>query len=596
MMLTAKKIAEVASFQALFNCYLKECKQDSWYRVDAWMEKNELCCSPSCQWVIEINLPIEHVVIAVEVTYKTIVGRHAFGDIWLKNNDENWYTISEKEAAITLLDSFFEQKTMSLKKQELLIRLLESMSLMEYFLAENMTKNAPPARCFIDAEQSLVFGHWQHPTPKSRQGMLDFHHQYYAPELKGEFALHYFNVARSLICQRSALSISAEEIIASSLETADLQISDEFIVLPMHPLQAQKLLHDPAILDLMTQGLIIDSGQHGCKFTATSSVRSLYSVHLSWMYKFSIPVKITNSLRVNKRHELDAGVVMAGLYRKTGFSSDYPSFNVVTDPAYVTVLLPEQEESGFETIIRENPFQAGQDQDVLTIAALTQDPLPNQASLLASIIVGLATKEHCSESHVAMRWFARYWDCAIDPMIRLYDEHGIALEAHQQNSVIQLESGYPSNYYFRDNQGFYLSKSYRSYLEGMEPESSRVNDLYFDDEMICERFTYYLMINHLFSIIGRLGADHIIDEALLLNFVKQRLTALHKSLLGGGKLFVEQLLTNKQWAMKANLLTRVHDVDELMVENEQAIYCYIDNPFITADTTNQKKEVSGAID
>ncbi|WP_078754542.1 IucA/IucC family C-terminal-domain containing protein [Enterovibrio nigricans] len=201
--------------------------------------------------------------------------------------------------------------------------------------------------------------------------------------------------------------------------------------------------------------------------------------------------------------------------------------------------------------------------------------------MLDDIISDIAASDNSSKTRIAIKWFAKYWECAIEPMIRLYDEHGIALEAHQQNSVMRLIGGYPSIYYFRDNQGFYLSKAYQSYLAAMEPESVTVDSLYFDDEIICDRFAYYLMINHLFSIIGRMGADGLVDEGILLSFVQQRLAAMQYSLSGAGKMFVDRLLTRATIPAKANLMTRVHDVDELVAENEQAIYCELPNPLMS---------------
>ena len=43
---------------------------------------------------------------------------------------------------------------------------------------------------------------------------------------------------------------------------------------------------------------------------------------------------------------------------------------------------------------------------------------------------------------------------SLKPMVWMYLQYGVALEAHQQNSVVQLKDGYPVKYYFRDNQGF----------------------------------------------------------------------------------------------------------------------------------------------
>ncbi|WP_211254267.1 IucA/IucC family protein [Enterovibrio calviensis] len=583
----AKVIAEIASFQAFFNCYLKEIDEGHWYTAKQWKDAGNTILLEDGTWVVETPLSTHSSKLAITVSYRTLVGCHQFSRAYLFHSSyRNWQEVPFSSALRLLIETIFSSNVFSTfsvqretNKHELLSRVAESCSLMEAYIAQRLGDPRLTSTDFIDAEQSLLFGHWQHPTPKSRQGMLDYHHAYYAPETKGRFSLHYFSVSRRLICQRSALNISAEEIIASSLPISST-INDDHLVMPMHPLQAQWLIHQPSVRQLIADGLVVDLGMQGAEFTATSSVRSLYSFQLSWMYKFSLPVKITNSLRVNKRHELDAGVVMATLYRKTGFSEAYPQFKIITDPAYITVVLPDQRETGFEVIIRENPFSEGKDSNVVTIAALTQEALPDETSMLSRFVEAIAVRETSSLSQASIKWFAKYWECSIEPMLKLYDEHGIALEAHQQNSVIKLESGYPSVYYFRDNQGFYLSNAYRDHLAVMDPESVTVDALYFNDDVICHRFAYYLLINNLFSIIGRLGADGLVEERMLVSFVQQRLLALRRVFTGAGTLFVDQLLSQSSIPAKGNLLTRVHDVDELTVENEQAIYCQIPNPLV----------------
>lgn len=597
MSLDVNNIAEQASFQAFMNCYLREVEQGGWQTAQQWRQvyqsqherdNTTLFAIKDDAWIVELPLPHQSAKLAVEVTYRTQVGRHSFGRLFHYQAWQflpQWSVIAPLNAVLLLVREMYVNagyQDMAEKERELLRRILDSEQVMQRYVTARKDDERLQSLRFIDAEQALVFGHWQHPTPKSRQGMADYQHDDYAPELTGEFSLHYFQIHRSLISQRSALAITAEDMIRQSFAVGDL-VTSEYLVLPMHPIQAQWLLHQDYVQALIAQRMIIDCGRRGIAMTATSSVRSLYHPELPWMYKFSIPIKITNSLRVNKRHELEAGVVMASLYRKTGFSERYPSFQVITDPAYITVDLPARAESGFEVIIRENPFPQGDDHDTVTIAALTQDPLLTSDSLLASHIKQLAERMQMSLPQTSMKWFARYWDCAIEPMIRLYDEHGIALEAHQQNSVLRFNSqGYPQTYYFRDNQGFYLSTAYATYLESLEPDSATVHDLYFDDQMICDRFAYYLMINHLFSIIGRMGADQLIAESVLLHFVQQRLMALKQELTGAGHRFVVGLLSKPSIPAKANLLTRVQDIDELMVENEQAVYTAFPNPLSSA--------------
>ncbi|UZM97786.1 IucA/IucC family protein [Lysinibacillus sp. MHQ-1] len=100
----------------------------------------------------------------------------------------------------------------------------------------------------------------------------------------------------------------------------------------------------------IAEDLIKYEGALGAYYTATSSIRTVYNAQEEMMYKFSIPVKITNSLRVNRTHELKAGIAMARLMKKIDFLQKHSSFQMMNDPAYMTIEFPNQTESGFEVI------------------------------------------------------------------------------------------------------------------------------------------------------------------------------------------------------------------------------------------------------
>lgn len=318
------------------------------------------------------------------------------------------------------------------------------------------------------------------------------------------------------------------------------------------------------------------------------------------MLKFSIPVKVTNSLRVNKAHELKAGgVVMSRLLRQTGFGEAEPGFRILQDPAYLTVMLPGLTESGFEVIFRNNPFPpGGQDQGgVISIAALTQDPpLPGRNSRLLDLIEGLALNENRSLAAVSRDWFQQYLSCAIGPALRLYDEHGIALEAHQQNSLLDVSGGgYPRCYYYRDNQGYYLSESLRGPLtEQCTDLKETPPELFYRDAMIRDRFCYYLIVNQLFSVIARFGIDDLISETLLIQQFRHFLHVEHSRLDGPAQALVKSLLEDSRLPYKGNLLTRVNDVDELNAELEMAVYSSIANP-LRGDTRATPKGSTAAL-
>ncbi len=594
----ARKTANNASFQAFMNCYLREIDPGVWHSQLDWGLETGVNFDNHETYILELQLKPLDITLAIGVNFRSLVGRHRLTTIYQQPlNQFDWQQIDSLTAIQLLIDNIYSEnsKAISIKphKLELLARTIESHQVMSDYLEQRFDDSRLHSRRFIDSEQSLLFGHWLHPTPKSRQGIHAWQHQNYTPELCGQFQLHFFAVDRHLVNQNSILETSTEHIMQqiavmgpatdSLADVIDNHLNNGMVVLPVHPLQAQWLLHQNYIIELQQQGSITDIGQLGPYFTPTSSVRTVYCEELEYMIKLSIPVKITNSMRINMQHELDAGMLIARLLRTCGFSEQYPQFTTIDDPAYITLNLPDRQESGFEVIVRENPFfQSRAKQPTLSvqsIAAIVQDPLlPDSPSRLALMVHQLAAQENRSISNVSLSWFEAYWDCAIEPAIRLYDTYGIALEAHQQNSLLDVSKGYPKRYYYRDNQGFYLSNHLRKDLLALEPELNRIEDLFYDDEMIRNRFSYYLIINQLFSVINRFGLDGLINEERLLESAYEKLLRLLPQLRSVGTALVQSILYQRDIPCKGNLLTRVEDVDELQVELELAVYTHIKNP------------------
>lgn len=591
MQQVAKQIAENATFQAFMNCYIREVSSGHWVKKEEWIKEQRLSILITEAHMLELELPMQNTRFAFGVEYKSLVGRHTFG-VALKycTKQKQWLLEDKLTILITLIQELHLMakadgcSELSSCFDELILRIIESYQTMANYIEKSLEDKKPNGAndTFIEAEQSLLFGHWLHPTPKSRQGMANWQQTSFAPELQGSFQLHYFRVDRKIVKESSVLERSASELISQSLTKSqpDFVKSEKDCLIPMHPLQAQWLLQQQYVKKAIAEGLIKYEGALGAFYTATSSIRTVYSSNEEMMYKFSIPVKITNSLRVNRTHELKAGIVMARLMNKIDFLQNHSSFQMIDDPAYMTVEFPNQTESGFEVIFRSNIFPKGHDEGICMIAALVQEPLPKEKSRLCQLIMKLAQSEFRSLESVSLDWFKAYWKCAIESLLRLYDEYGIALEAHQQNSVLNISSGYPTTYYYRDNQGYYLSKTYKEELLSIEPSLHETEELFYEDALIHDRFAYYLFMNQLFPVISRFGADQLVDEKILLKWSIDQLHLLEKEFTGHGKAFVRNILKQENLAFKANLLTRFHDVDELEAELEQAVYTKIPNPFV----------------
>ncbi|WP_457588151.1 IucA/IucC family protein [Ensifer canadensis] len=576
-MTSSRQIAETATFQSFANCYLRE--------VNPGVPVMHRTAGGSCDSV-EWSLPRQQMMLRVEVTSSSLCGPFHFGRAWARNvSDPSWRPIELMSALHMLVQAAYRQDDTGPSdalrgfELELLIRVLESYQQTALYIDKALPDPKDPGE-FLEAEQSLVFGHWLHPTPKSRQGMTYWQQESYAPELRGQFKLHYFAAKRDHVSHASARRAQAPDIVRclSRLAADGLALAGDECLLPMHPLQAEALLLDPRIQAMQQSGILRHLGPAGSLFSATSSVRTVYGADEDWMLKFSLPVRITNSVRLNRRQELEAGVAMAKLIDRIGLSERSTNFRIIQDPAYITLDLPGESESGFEVILRENPFAHGRGQGVITVAALTADPLPQTPSRLEKRLRTLATRDGEPLVDICIAWFQRYLDCAVKPLIRLYDDYGIALEAHQQNSLLDIGAGYPSVSYYRDNQGFYLSERYRNLLSSHVPETGTIPSLYFPESEIRDRFAYYLIVNQVFSVISRMGHDGLCDEVTLLRVLRNHLEHCARAMTGAGRDFARHVLDLPTIASKANLTTRLFNVDELQSDHAPILYRPVSNP------------------
>ncbi len=382
----------------------------------------------------------------------------------------------------------------------------------------------PPApnTPFIVAEQSLAFGHPLHPTAKSRVGML-----------------------------------------------------------PTHPGQARRLLERPRVRALLEAGLLDDLGPIGAPWQPTSSVRTVYRAGAPFMLKLSLGVRITNSVRANLAKELARGVEVkrlldAGLAAE--LAARFPRFAIVPDPAWATLRDGGGRESGFEVVLRANPYPASAPPDATVVAALCATPAGGGPSRLARIVHSLASGTGQPVDATARRWFRRHLELVADPLLWLDGARGIALEAHQQNVVVELEGGWPAGCRYRDNQGYYFKASRAERLRALLPDLNRSSDTICDDAVANERFGYYLGINHLLGMVGALGAAGLADERDLLADLAEHL----RSSTSGSPL-ARTLADASTLRCKANLRTRLAGLDELAGPLEtQSVYVDLPNPVAAA--------------
>ncbi|MEV7980439.1 IucA/IucC family protein [Streptomyces sp. NPDC086519] len=480
---------------------------------------------------------------------------------------------------------------------DLVARVADSLRRTVTFLADRRAHPADGPDRFLAAEQALLLGHPLHPTPKSREGLTDSEVRLCSPELRGSFPLHWMAVASSLLATDSAWTERGRPVPAphlmERLAGTVLPLPDGFAAaLPLHPWQAREVARRAETAALLDAGLLRDLGPLGVSWNPTSSVRTVHRTGAPAMLKLSLGLRITNSRRENLRKELHRGVEVHRLLR-TGLAQQWqaahPGFDIVRDPAWLAVDgLDGRPVPGLDVVIRHNPFAPADDVSCvaglvtprpLDVPAANGSPRPYR-SRLARVVFRLAERTGRPVDAVGAEWFLRYLEQVVRPVLWLDSEAGIALEAHQQNTLLLLDAdGWPAGGRYRDNQGYYFRESRRAGLDARLPGIGEHSDTFVCDEVTDERFVYYLGINNVFGLIGAFGSQRLADERLLLAAFRRFLidaatgpARLRTSLPG-------RLLDSPVLRCKANMLTRLRGLDELTGPvDTQSVYVTIANP------------------
>ncbi|MFF7143259.1 IucA/IucC family protein [Streptomyces nodosus] len=540
---------------------------------------------------LRIPLPTSGTALLVPVLYWSRTGWHRFGPPRLARTQDAAPPVD----AVTLAALLSRETGTPGTSTDLVARVADSVRCTTAFIARRREQPADEGDLFLSGEQALVLGHPMHPTAKSREGLSESETGLYSPELRGSFPLHWMAVAPSVLAADSAWTERGRPVppgrLTERLAGPGLPLPDGFTALPLHPWQAREVRRRPRTTALLETGLLRDLGPHGEPWHPTSSVRTVHRSGAPAMLKLSLGLLITNSRRENLRKELRRGVevhrlLRGGLGRQ--WRSAHPGFDIVRDPAWLAVDdMDGSPVAGLDVVIRHNPF--GATVDACCVAGLVSprprpvpggSPRPVLRSRLAEIVSRLAARTGRPREAVATEWFLRYLEQVVRPILWLDGEAGVALEAHQQNTVLLLDpEGWPTGGRYRDNQGYYFRHSRRAELDARLPGIGEHSDTFVSDEVTDERFAYYLGINNVFGLIGAFGSQRLADERLLLAAFRRFLSG---AATGPDRLrtpLPARLLDAPVLRCKANLLTRLHGLDELVGPvDTQSVYVTIANP------------------
>ncbi|MEV5568675.1 IucA/IucC family protein [Spirillospora sp. NPDC052269] len=371
---------------------------------------------------------------------------------------------------------------------------------------------------YLESEQSLVFGHRFHPSPKARQGAPE-EWLGYAPEVRARFRPRWLAVPESLLVEEGDPGAFA------TLEP--FAAPPGCRLLPAHPWQLDLLRDDPLLRRAFADGLVRDLGPGPSDAYPTSSVRTAYLPDADAFLKFSLDVRITNCVRKNAWYELSGAVALDRLLRPVFAALDA---TLLAEPAYRTLALAGRRlYEGLGVIVRQG-VRGLRGRPLLAAALATPDGL----AALPAVHTDPLT------------WWDAYVGHVAPPVLRAYLEHGVVLEPHLQNVLVCVDdNGMPVQAAFRDLEGTKLVAG--RWDLGHLPARVREAVTY-DAHQGWDRVIYCLLVNHLTEVAATLADLHPDLEPDLWRTARTHFAGDHPR--------VRALLAGVPVPAKANLRTR----------------------------------------
>ncbi|WP_079913223.1 IucA/IucC family siderophore biosynthesis protein [Paenibacillus sp. 32352] len=530
--------------------------------------------------------------IAGTVTYFSMIGQHVYGEALytsttILQNDSCQTADTEQVVEALLLELSYREPEASRKQRvaELRAQIYNSIRRTVLYLERAMDNAGREVACldYIRSEQALLYGHPFHPTPKSSEGFSDEDLTAYAPELGSAFPLHYFAVASELL---------SEEWIGESrppspaaAEAARRRLGERAInyrLLPVHPWQAEYISQLSTVRRLIDNGRLVPLGVVGEKVYPTSSVRTVWDPKAGIFYKLPIHVRITNFIRENTseqlRRTMDAAAVLnraqlEGYYTAGGQAgregavrekSGVEGMQILQETGYQTVLLPNEEaddaeremvSSALAVVYRHAVALDVEEQSrCFVVASLVEVPPGLKEPLLFE-----AVRQSGDGKLPDWRaWLSAYLRLSLLPLLRLFADKGISMEAHVQNSLLTLADGMPVRYYVRDLEGISVSRE-QAIAHGWTPDTvPETSPVLYTQAEAWLRLQYYLIVNHLGALIHTVARFDQKSEAVYWRTVRQVLLDDRANLgrSAGLVVCIDDLLNKRSLPAKANLISR----------------------------------------
>lgn len=371
------------------------------------------------------------------------------------------------------------------------------------------------------SESLVIEGHPTHPLTKTKLPLTKDEIRRYSPEFEKIIPLHIMLVSSSEMVTTSMegddqfiinnVIPELKDKIQHFLNPFDLNV-DDYRAIFVHPWQYDHVIGDKFKTWISEKILIPTPFTVDSK--ATLSFRTMELLKRPFHVKLPVNVQATSAVRTVSTVTTVDGPKLS--YALQDMLNIYPELKVAAEPFGEYINTDPDLARQLACIIREKPELNQVGSTIVSASLVNRNPVDLEV-VVDSYIKWLdneLTKDNIE------RFMREYTRTLVKPLIAYIQDYGIALEAHMQNTIVNLGTDYQITFLVRDLGGSRIDiKTLQQKLPHIEitNESLIAENI----EAVIAKFQHAVIQNQLAELIHHFNQYDFVNENILFKIVQQ---------------------------------------------------------------------------
>lgn len=378
----------------------------------------------------------------------------------------------------------------------------------------------------LSYSESLVLeGHPTHPLTKTKLPLTLEEIRCYAPEFEKIIPLHIMLVSASHMMTTSMendeqyivnqIIPELKDKLQSFLKPLDLEINN-YRAIFVHPWQYDHVIGE-RFKTWISDKILIPT-PFTVESKATLSFRTMELLHHPFHIKLPVNVQATSAVRTISTVTTVDGPKLS--YALQEMLNIYPELKVAAEPFGEYVDVDADLARQLACIVREKPVLTQEGSTIVSASLVNRNPVDDD--VIVDSYIKWINNELTTES--IEQFIRQYTSTLVRPLIAYIQDYGIALEAHMQNTIVNLGPNYQINFLVRDLGG---SRIDLQTLKQKLPDVEITNESLIADsiEAVIGKFQHAVVQNQLAELIHHFNQYDMVNEETLFKIVQQEIEA-----------------------------------------------------------------------